>query len=269
MNIDNAEVDVRHLLHAPPLPRLDGKVAWITGASRGLGRALAFALAGAGAELLLSARDAVALDEVAGAVRAAGGVAHPLAGSVADADAVAAAAAYAERTWGRLDVLVNNAGISPSYDRAERVADDVWEQVLDVNLSGPFRCCKAALPLLEAAGGGSVVNISSVHGHAAHKRVSAYAASKGGLELLTRTLALEWAARGVRVNSVAPGYLATDMTSDLRDHDYLREELLRRTPLGRFGELAEVAAAVLFLASPAAGYVTGSTLFVDGGWTAQ
>ncbi len=264
-----AQTDSPALVQTPPTLRLDGKAAWITGASRGLGRALAFALAGAGAELLLTARDAAGVEQVAQTIREAGGVAHAVPGSVADDDALAATLAFARREWGRLDVLVNNAGISPSFARAEEVEDALWREVLEVNLTGPFRCCKAALPLLEAAGGASVVNVSSIHGHVAHERVAAYGASKGGLELLTRTLALEWARRGIRVNALAPGYLETDMTSGLREHGRWRERLLDRIPLGRFGAPAEIAGAVLFLASDASSYVTGTTLFADGGWTAQ
>jgi NAD(P)-dependent dehydrogenase (short-subunit alcohol dehydrogenase family) len=141
--------------------------------------------------------------------------------------------------------------------------------VLDVNLSGPLRCAQAVLPLMEGAGGGSIVNVSSVHGSSAHERLAAYAASKAALEMLTRTLALEWCEKGIRVNAVAPGYLETDMTAGLRAHDRWRSSLLERIPMNRFGDPAEVAGAVVFLASSASSYVTGATLAVDGGWLAR
>jgi NAD(P)-dependent dehydrogenase (short-subunit alcohol dehydrogenase family) len=258
----------RQLLTTPPSLRLDGKVAWVTGASRGLGRTLAFAFAGAGAAVLLTARSADALGELADELRDGGVDVAVVAGSVSDATAIAAAIDAAGERWGRLDVLVNNAGISPSFVRAERLDMDVWRDVLDVNLSAPLVCARAALPLMEAAGGGSIVNVSSVHGARAHERLIAYAASKGGVEMVTRTLAVEWAPRGIRVNSVAPGYLETEMTVGLREHERWRSALLERIPLGRFGTTDEVAGAVLFLAGDASRYVTGTTLFVDGGWTA-
>jgi NAD(P)-dependent dehydrogenase (short-subunit alcohol dehydrogenase family) len=256
------------LLTNPPDLRLDGRVAWITGASRGLGRDLAYACAGAGAELLLCARSADALDEVAGEIRGHGGVVEVVAGSVSDPAVIGRAAALIEERWGHLDVLVNNAGISPAFVRSENLDEAVWRDVLDVNLSAPFECCKAALPLFERAGGGSVVNISSIHGTRAHERVIAYAASKGGLEMVTRTLAVEWAARGIRVNSVAPGYLETDMTAGLREHARWSESLRARIPMARFAAAAEVVPAVLFLAGSGSSYITGATLYVDGGWTA-
>jgi NAD(P)-dependent dehydrogenase (short-subunit alcohol dehydrogenase family) len=257
------------LLAAPPSLRLDGRVAWVTGASRGLGRALAFAFAGAGAELLLTARSEGPLCEIVRAIRDTGGRAHALVGSVTDEEHIAEAVALAERRWGRLDILINNAGISSDLTRAEHVDHADWQRVLDVNLSAPFRCSCAALNLLEAGGAGSIVNVSSVHGHVGQERLVAYSASKGGLEMMTRSLALEWAARGVRVNTVAPGYLLTDMTVDLRTHERWREELTSRIPMGRFGAPSEVVGSVLFLAGPSSSYVTGSTLFVDGGWTAR
>jgi NAD(P)-dependent dehydrogenase (short-subunit alcohol dehydrogenase family) len=262
------EDDIR-LLVEPPTLRLDGKACWLTGASRGLGRAMAFALAGAGAEVLLMARDTDRLSDVANAIRDAGGVVHVAAGSVADDSDVRTAAALAERAWGRIDVLVNNAGISPSFRRAEEVDPDDWQRVLDVNLTGAFRCCRAAIPLLEAAGGGAMVNVSSVHGSAGHERLSAYAASKGGLELLTRSLALETAGRNIRVNALAPGYLETDMTRDLRAHDRWRAHLLDKIPMGRFARPEELVGAMLLLAGPASAYMTGATVHVDGGWMAQ
>ncbi|MDO8212605.1 SDR family NAD(P)-dependent oxidoreductase [Conexibacter sp. CPCC 206217] len=268
MNSSIAGTDAA-LLAQPPVMRLDGKVAWVTGASRGLGRSLAYALAGAGAEVLLSARSQEPLEQTAAAIRAHGGVAHALGGSVADAADVERAAALVRETWGRLDVLINNAAISPTFKRSEEVGEREWRDVLETNLSGAFHCCQAAAPLMDAAGGGSIVNVSSVHGRVAHERLIAYAASKGGLEMVTRTLAIEWARRGIRVNSVAPGYLETEMTAALRNHERWSEKLLARVPLGRFGTTSEVAAAALFLASEAASYVTGTTLFIDGGWTAQ
>jgi NAD(P)-dependent dehydrogenase (short-subunit alcohol dehydrogenase family) len=139
---------------------------------------------------------------------------------------------------------------------------------MDVNLLAPFACCRAALPLMEAAGGGSIVNVSSIHGTRAYERIIAYAASKGGLEMMTRTLAVEWADRGVRVNAVAPGYFETDMSAGLLAHDHWGQELRRRIPMRRFAQPAEVVPAILFLAGPASSYITGTTLFVDGGWNA-
>jgi NAD(P)-dependent dehydrogenase (short-subunit alcohol dehydrogenase family) len=248
--------------------RLDGRVVWLTGASRGMGRALAFAFAEAGAELLLSARSADGLAELARTIRELGGTAEISAGSVADPDLIARAAALIRERWGRLDALVNDAGMSPVLARAERLEWSDWGEVLEVNLTAPLACCRAALPLLEQAPDGSVVNISSIHGTRAHERLLAYAASRGGLEMVTRTLAVEWASRGVRVNAVAPRYVETDMTSGVREHAHWSESLRARIPMGRFAALAEVTHAVLFLAGPRASYVTGTTLYVDGGWAA-
>lgn len=247
---------------------LEGQVAWVTGASRGLGRALALGLAGAGAKLLLSARSAEALDELADEIRATDGVVEVISGSISDADVIERSIAVIAERFGRLNILVNNAGISPVFVLAERLADSDWQEVLDVNLSAPLVCCQRALPLLEAAGGGSIVNITSIHGTRAHERLIAYAASKGGLEMVTRTLAVEWATRGIRVNAVAPGYLETDMTAGLREPGSRRETLLSRIPMHRFGTTSEVVPAVLFLAGQGASYITGTTLYVDGGWTA-
>jgi len=256
-------------LGAPPDLRLDGLVAWVTGASQGVGRSLALAMAAAGADLVLTARNEGALTDLAERIRAGGRAVEVVAGSVGDPADVAAAVAAAERTWGRLDVLVNNAGIGSSYRRVEQVDDQEWERVLGVNLGGAFACCRAALPLLSRSDAASVVNVSSVHGAVGGERLAAYSASKGGLEMLTRSLALEWAAKGIRVNSIAPGYLRTEMTTGLREHEQLGSELLARIPMGRFGEPSEIAAAVLFLAGRASSYVTGTTLFADGGWTAR
>jgi len=254
------------VFEAPDL-RQDGKVVWITGASRGLGRSLAHAFAAAGAEVVLTARSVEALERVADDIRKHGGIAHVAAGSIADAPAVDGAARLVEERCGRVDVLINNAGVSPTFERAESLAQEDLRQVFDVNLFGAFACCKAAAALMP--GGGSIVNLSSVHASAAHERLLAYAASKGALEMVTRTLAVEWASRGIRVNSIAPGYLETDMTAGLRASDRWRESLLAKIPLGRFGSTSEIVGGVLFLAGSASSYITGATLYADGGWTAQ
>ena len=255
-------------LTQPPNLGLAGRVAWLTGASRGLGRTLAFALAGAGAELVLSARSGRELVEVAELIRQGGGTAETVIGSVTDTAVIDRTTALIEQRWGKLDVLVNNAGVSTAFARAEQLEPSAWREVLEVNLSAPFACAVAALPLLERAGQASVVNISSIHGSRAHERLVAYAASKGGLEMVTRTLAVEWAARGVRVNAVAPAYLETEMTAGLRESPRWSEALLAHIPMRRFATTAEVAPAVLFLAGSASSYITGTTLYVDGGWSA-
>ncbi|MFF5180602.1 SDR family NAD(P)-dependent oxidoreductase [Micromonospora sp. NPDC000316] len=249
--------------------QLQGKVAWVTGAGQGVGAAIAEGLAAAGASVILQSRRMDALRDVRDKIVANGGEADIVAGDVTDESVAEAVVALARRRWNRLDVLVNNAGISPALQRSEQLSVADWQQVIDTNLSGVFVCARAAGAIMIEQGAGSIVNMSSVHGQVGLPRLAAYSASKGGVEQLTRTLALEWAAAGVRVNAVAPGYLETPMTAGLRSHDQWSRRLRERIPMGRFGQPHEVVGAVAFLASDAASYVTGSILHVDGGWTAQ
>jgi NAD(P)-dependent dehydrogenase (short-subunit alcohol dehydrogenase family) len=248
---------------------LAGKRVWVTGASGGLGREIALAVARAGADVCLFARNQSDLNDATAAVKAEHVDALPVVGSVSQIEDVIAAREAIEERWGGLDALVNNAGISPSMTRAENLAEDEWRAVLDVNLTGAFLSSQQAAKLMLGRGGGSIVNITSVHGTVGMARLAAYSASKGGLELLTRTLAVEWADRRVRVNAVAPGYLETSMTNGLRQHTRLRKSFLDRIPMSRFGNPDEVGALVVYLCSDASGYVTGSSFTIDGGWSAQ
>lgn len=240
---------------------LTGRTAWVTGAGKGLGRAMAVALASAGARLAVTSRTESDLTALATEL---GQETLVLPGSVTDPE-------FAEECVDRigdLDVLVNCAGISPTFRRSEKVSNADWSQVLRVNLDGTFYCARAAGRRMLARGSGSIINVSSVHGTTGFERIAAYAASKGGVEALTRVLAVEWADRGVRVNSLAPGYFETDLSHGLINSSW-GETVRRAVPQGRVGAPRELAGAVVFLASEASSYVTGSTLYVDGGWTAR
>lgn len=257
------------LLREPPDLGFEGRRVWVTGAGRGLGRSIACALAGAGAEVFLSGRSPGPLEEIAEAIVAAGGKAEAIVASVTNPAEIETAVARIGEAAGRLDALINNAGISPYFTRSERLEPEQMREVLETNLIGAFACTRASFPLLERGEAPSVVNVSSVHGSRSHARLLAYAVSKGGMEMLTRTLADEWADRGIRVNSLAPAYIETEMSDGIREHERLGAGVLARTPLDRFATTAEIAACALFLASPIASYVTGATLLADGGWSAR
>ncbi|HEX5325671.1 MAG TPA: 3-oxoacyl-ACP reductase family protein [Acetobacteraceae bacterium] len=245
---------------------LTGKVAIVTGAGRGIGRAIAAALGSFGARVVLSGRARASLDEAAAAIGESTLV--RVADISREADVLALRDA-ALACFGRVDVLVNNAGIDPIWSTIEKTSLADWQAIIDVNLTGTFLCCKHIGAEMAAAGGGSIINLSSVAGHVGLVRSAAYCASKGGIELLTKALALDWAARGVRVNCLAPGFVETDMTSALLHHPNWGKRLLDHAPLGRFGAPGDVVGAAVFLASEAAAYVTGQSLLVDGGWTAH
>lgn len=248
---------------------LAGQVALVTGAGRGLGRTIAETLAGAGARVALTARSADQLAEAAATIAATGGQALPLPADITEDGVPGDLVARVEAELGPLDILVNAAGVSPAYARAELHSIEAWDLALATNLRAAFLCSQAAgLRMLERRRG-AIVSVASVGGIVALPRLVAYCAAKAGLLELTRVLAVEWADRGVRVNAVAPAYVVTDMTRGLLTHPVHGPRVLAQTPLGRWAEREEVASAVLFLVSAGAGYVTGHTLVVDGGWTAQ
>lgn len=246
---------------------LTGKVALVTGATRGLGRAIAAGLARAGAHVVVTGRSSSTARAVAEELVAEGRRATGTALDVTRPEQVTEVLSQVAEDNGGLDIVVNNAGVIERHP-AEHYPDDSWRRVLDTNLDGTFFVSRAAGALMLRQGGGSIVNVASVLATSGGRNVVAYAASKGALVQLTRSCAVEWAARGVRVNAIAAGYFETDLTADLRDDPDRSRALLGRVPAGRWGRPEELVGAVLYLASPAAGYVHGAVLEVDGGWTA-
>ncbi len=245
--------------------RLDGRVAVVTGASSGIGEALAAGLAGAGARVVVTARRAEALEALAARL---GGGAEAIACDVGRAEEVERLVAETRARCGRIDVLVNNAGFVEVVP-AEEEPVATFEAVVNVNLAGVFRCAQGFGREMLAAGHGAIVNVGSILGVVGVGQIpqASYAASKGGVVNLTRELAAQWARRGVRVNALCPAWFPTEMTDDMFADVASQKWMRGRTPMGRPGRLDELVGPLLFLASDASSYVTGATLMVDGGWT--
>jgi NAD(P)-dependent dehydrogenase (short-subunit alcohol dehydrogenase family) len=246
-------------------------VALVTGAARGIGAACALALAQAGADLALGLRDAksAAAGELVEQIRALGRRALPLQMDVTRRAEIASAVAEALAGYGRIDVLVNNAGIGPP-NPAEAVTEDDFDVAIAVNLKGTFFVSQeVGRAMIRAGGGGRIINLSSQAGFVALPTESVYCMTKAGIAHLTKCLAVEWAQHGINVNAVAPTFIRTPGTVKWLADERFRDDLLARIPLGRVGEPVDVAGAVVYLASPAAALVTGTTLMIDGGWTAR
>ena len=242
---------------------LSGKSAVVTGGSRGIGRAIALRLAEQGADLCFSFRgNQAAADETAAAITALGRRALPVQADVTDPAAAEALIKAATGEFGRIDILVNNAGITRD-DLIMRMSTEAWREVLETNLFGAFYTLKAVTRPMLKARGGRIINITSVSGQAGQTGQANYSAAKAGLIGLTKASARELASRGITVNAVAPGFVLTELTQDLPSE--LQAQITERTPLGRFGTPEDVSAAVCFLASDEAAYITGQVLAVDGG----
>jgi NAD(P)-dependent dehydrogenase (short-subunit alcohol dehydrogenase family) len=249
--------------------KLKGRVALVTGGAQGIGLACVEALSEAGAYVYIADRNLKIAQEAHAAMKAKGYAGGVIEMEVTDSKQVDAAAARMMTEKGRVDILVCNAGIARSQTPAEDVTDEHWLNVIDVNLNGLFWCCRAFGKTMLAAGRGSIINIGSMSGFIVNKpqQQAHYNASKAAVHHLTKSLAAEWGARGVRVNAVAPTYISTPLTAHARSNEAMMGAWLDGTPMARMGEPDEIAAVVLFLASDASSLMTGSIVLADGGYT--
>lgn len=248
--------------------KLENKVALVTGASKGIGKAIAKRYAKEGASVVLASRSIDLLSAIAAEIKGDGGEALALAVDVRSAQSIQDVVDKTVETYGRLDILVNNAGISMGGP-SETIAPEDWTRALETDLFGVFYGCQSAARQMIPQGGGSIITITSAYGIVAAPNRAAYCASKAAGNMLTKVLASEWAKKNIRVNAIAPGYIRTELVQGVIDQGLLDlEAVKRRTPQGRIGEAEDVTGAAVFLAGDEAAYVTGCVVTVDGGWTA-
>jgi NAD(P)-dependent dehydrogenase (short-subunit alcohol dehydrogenase family) len=244
---------------------LEGKVAVVIGASRGIGRAIALRFARAGAKVVVSSRKLESVQAVADEIKASGGKALALQAHVGHLDQLEALVGRTVETFGRVDVSVNNAATNPHFGPLLTADEGQVDKTLDVNLKGVFRGCKAVAPLMEKQGGGKIINIASIAGLRPGPGMGVYGISKAGVIMLTQVLAVELGPANIQVNAIAPGVIKTRFSQVLWQTPQIAEPALRSLPVGRFGEPEEVASLALYLASPSSDYVTGAVFVVDGG----
>jgi len=245
---------------------LEGRAAVVTGGSQGLGRGMALALAAAGADVCPISRTQAAVDAVGEEIRSLGRRSLPLAVDVTDEAQVQQMVERVVQEYGHLDILINSAGIVALKPTVEFPAEE-WRKIIRVNLEATFLCCKEAGKVMLAQGRGKIINMSSVRGLQGRAQDPAYAASKGGINLLTRSLAIEWAKQGINVNAIAPTFIRTDLNAHMLDDPTTREWVLSRIPMGRVGQVWDIFGLAVFLASAASDFITGQTIYADGGWT--
>ncbi|MDY7077304.1 MAG: SDR family oxidoreductase [Chloroflexota bacterium] len=244
---------------------LEGRVALITGSSRGIGRAIGLRLARAGAKVVVSSRKLENVRAVAGEIEAAGGEALAVQAHVGRTGDVVALVARTVETFGRVDVVVNNAATNPHFGPLLTAEESQWDKILDTNTKSTFRVCKAVVPHMEAQGGGKIINLASIAGLRPSPGMGVYGVSKAAVIMLTQVLAMELGHINVQVNAIAPGVIKTRFSQLLWQTPQIAEPILTSLPLGRFGEPEDVADLALYLASPASDYVTGAVFVVDGG----
>jgi NAD(P)-dependent dehydrogenase (short-subunit alcohol dehydrogenase family) len=245
---------------------LKGKIAMVTGGTRGLGEVCARTLAGAGADIAVCGRSAEDLKRVTDEIRKLGRTAEGFSIDVTSKKSVSQAVDRILETFGRIDILVNNAGVNYRVPVLE-FPEDEWDRVINTNLKGYFLVAQAVVPQMLQNGYGKVINMSSILGTVGLPHQVAYASSKGGVDQMTKVMAIEWARQGVRVNAIGPTYFETELVTQIRNDPERFNFINERTPMGRWGYLPELEGAVIFLASPASDFITGQTIYVDGGWT--
>jgi NAD(P)-dependent dehydrogenase (short-subunit alcohol dehydrogenase family) len=247
---------------------LDGKVTLITGASKGLGKAMAVSLAGGGARLALVSRNKADLDGVCAELRTLGAEAEVYVADITQESDVAQLAHEVAGRFGHVHILVNNAGINIRKNVTDFTLEE-WNRVITTNLTGAFLMCRSFIPLMRGQGYGRILNLTSIMSHVSMAQRSAYSASKAGLLGFTRALALELAPEGITVNGISPGPCATEMNRPLLENPEVNQQFTSRIPVGRWGKVEEIGELALFLCSPGAAFITGTDIVIDGGWCAQ